>query len=176
MKTIVFLCAGLVIGMAAKAQQHPSIMLTQANVEAVRQGVTAYPLLQQSFKSLKKDADKAINTPIEVPVPKDAGGGATHERHKRNYQDMLACGLLYQLTKEERYAKFVKDMLLQYAAVYNTWPRHPKKKQTPGVRCSGKTSMIVCGRCTPSRPMTVCMITSVQPTGKQLRRSSLSRS
>jgi len=132
MKTIVFLCAGLVIGMAGKAQQHPSIMLTKANVEAVRQGVTAYPLLQKSFKALKKDADKAINTPIEVPLPHDAGGGATHERHKRNYQDMLACGLLYQLTKEERYAKFVKDMLLQYAAVYNSWPRHPKKKQNPG--------------------------------------------
>ncbi len=132
MKTIVFLCAGLVMSMAGKAQQHPSIMLTKANVEAVRQGVTAYPLLQKSFKSLKKDADKAINTPIEVPLPHDAGGGATHERHKRNYQDMLACGLLYQLTKEERYAKFVKDMLLQYAAVYNSWPRHPKKKQNPG--------------------------------------------
>lgn len=112
--------------------QHPSIMLTKANVEAVKKGVTMYPLLQQSFKSLKKEADKALGTSIEVPLPKDAGGGATHEKHKRNYQDMLACGIAYQLTKEERYAKRVKDILLQYAAVYNTWPRHPKRKQDPG--------------------------------------------
>ncbi len=123
---------GLLVIVMAKAQQHPSIMLTRANVEAVRKGITTYPLLQQSFKSLKKDADKAIKTPIEVPLPKDAGGGATHEKHKRNYQDMLTCGLMYQLSKEEAYAKFVKDMLLQYAAVYNSWPRHPKKKQNPG--------------------------------------------
>lgn len=132
MKTWISLAAGVCISLATYARQHPSVMLTKAKVEAVRKGITTYPLLQKSFKSLKKDADKAIATPIEVPLPKDAGGGASHERHKRNYQDMLACGLLYQLTKEEAYAKFVQDMLLQYAAVYNTWPRHPKKKQMPG--------------------------------------------
>jgi hypothetical protein len=132
MKTTGSLLVVLYMALMAKAQQHPSVMLSKANVEAVRKGITTYPLLQQSFKALKKEADKAINMPIEVPLPKDAGGGATHERHKRNYQDMLACGMLYQLTKIETYAKFVKDMLLQYAAVYNSWPRHPKKKSTPG--------------------------------------------
>lgn len=132
MKTVGYLLITICLVCSAKAQQHPSIMLTKTNVEAVRKGITAYPLLQQSFKALKKDADKAISIPVEVPLPKDAGGGATHEKHKRNYQDMLACGMLYQLTKEEVYAKFVRDMLLQYAAVYNTWPRHPKKKSTPG--------------------------------------------
>jgi hypothetical protein len=131
MRTIGLIVTALCFMLGVKAQ-HPSIMLTKANVEAVRKGVTTYPLLQQSFKSLKKEADKALNTPIEVPVPKDAGGGATHEKHKRNYQDMLACGMLYQLTKDERYAKRVKDVLLEYAAVYNSWPRHPKRKQQPG--------------------------------------------
>ncbi|MDF2192932.1 alginate lyase family protein [Paraflavitalea sp. CAU 1676] len=129
---IAILLAGLSMATLAGAQQHPSIMLTKSNVEAVKKGITQYPLLQKSFKSLKKDADKALMTPIEVPQPKDGGGGASHEKHKRNYQDMLACGMLYQLTREERYAKFVQDMLLQYAAVYNSWPRHPKKKQNPG--------------------------------------------
>jgi hypothetical protein len=131
MKTVGLIVTALCLVLCATAQ-HPSIMLTKANVEAVRKGATTYPLLQQSFKTLKKEADKALNTPIEVPLPKDAGGGATHEKHKRNYQDMLACGMVYQLTKDERYAKRVKEVLLQYAAVYNGWPRHPKKKQTPG--------------------------------------------
>jgi hypothetical protein len=74
-----------------------------------------------------------------VPTPADGGGGITHEQHKKNYQNVLACGTVYQLTKDARYAKYVKDVLLQYAAVYKTWPRHPKRKQEPGGRSSGKT-------------------------------------
>lgn len=114
------------------AQQHPNIMLTKKNVEAVRAGINKYPLLKTSFNELKAEADKAMAQPINVPTPADGGGGITHEQHKNNYKAVNACGILYQLTKEERYAKYVKDMLFAYAKVYNTWGRHPKRKQTPG--------------------------------------------
>src|SRR5689334_15317511 len=110
------------------AQQHPSILLTRQKIDEVRNGVTKFPLLQQSWKEVKKDADKALKGPIDVPVPHDAGGGTTHEQHKKNYQNVLACGIAWQITKDEQYARFVKDILFQYAAVYNTWPRHPKRK------------------------------------------------
>jgi hypothetical protein len=114
--------------------QHPSIMLTRKNVDEVRAGITKYPLLASSFKNLRSEADKALASPINVPVPADGGGGITHEQHKKNYQNVLACGTVYQLTKDARYARYVKDVLLQYAAVYKTWPRHPKRKQEPGGR------------------------------------------
>ncbi|AEW01460.1 Heparinase II/III family protein [Niastella koreensis GR20-10] len=114
------------------AQQHPSILLTRQKIDEVRNGVSRFPLLQQSWKEVKKDADKALKSPIDVPVPHDAGGGTTHEQHKKNYQNVLACGIAWQITKDEQYARFVKDILFQYAAVYNTWPRHPKRKDTPG--------------------------------------------
>jgi oligo-alginate lyase len=114
------------------AQTHPSLMLTKKNLEAVRAGITKYPLLNSSFEDLKKDADKAVATPINVPTPADGGGGITHEQHKNNYKAVNACGIAFQLTKDERYAKYVKDMLFAYAKVYNTWGRHPKRKQQPG--------------------------------------------
>jgi oligo-alginate lyase len=124
------LIAGLL--QSARAQQHPSVLLTRQNIENVRNSVTKYPLLQQSWKELKKEADKAIKGAIEVPTPHDAGGSVTHEQHKKNYQNILACGIAWQITKDEQYARYVKELLLQYAAVYNTWSRHPKRKDTPG--------------------------------------------
>jgi hypothetical protein len=114
--------------------QHPSIMLTKKGVDEVRAGITKYPLLTSSFKALKSEADKALSSPINVPTPADGGGGITHEQHKKNYQNVLACGTVYQLTKELRYADYVKNVLLQYASLYKTWPRHPKRKEEPGGR------------------------------------------
>lgn len=114
------------------SQTHPSLMLTKKNVDAVRVGVEKYPLLKSSFSDIKKDADKAIASVINVPTPADGGGGITHEQHKNNYKAVNACGIAYQITKDDRYAKYVKDMLFAYAKVYNTWGRHPKRKQQPG--------------------------------------------
>lgn len=122
----------LVINTVSKAQQHPSIMLTKKNIEQVRAGINKYPLLQTSYNELKKQADKAIASPINVPTPADGGGGITHEQHKENYKQAVACGVAYQVTKDKRYAEHLKNMLLKYADVYNTWPRHPKRKQEPG--------------------------------------------
>lgn len=128
---LVWLLIGGLLPMA-RAQQHPSILLTKQHIEHVRSGVTKYPLLQKSWKELKKDADKAIKGSINAPTPHDAGGGITHEQHKKNYQNMLACGVAWQITKDDQYARYVKELLMQYAAVYNTWPRHPKRKGDPG--------------------------------------------
>lgn len=110
------------------AQTHPSLMLTKANVSAVRKGVATYPLLRQSYQSVKNDADKALATPIVVPVPKDGGGGYTHEQHKKNYNNMLNCGIAYQISGEKKYADYVRNVLLNYASQYEKWPLHPKRK------------------------------------------------
>lgn len=111
------------------AQQHPSIMLTKANVDAVREGVELYPLLKISYQEIKQQADAAIKQAINVPVPADGGGGVTHEQHKKNYNTILNCGVAYQLSKDIKYANYVKDMLLAYASQYQKWPLHPKRKE-----------------------------------------------
>jgi hypothetical protein len=105
------------LGVVCVHAQHPSIMLTKKGVDEVRAGINKYPLLTSSFKTLKAEADKAVSSPVNVPAPADGGGGITHEQHKKNYQNVLACGTVYQLTKDMRYADYVKNILLQYASL-----------------------------------------------------------
>ena len=119
----------LIFPLSMLAQDHPSIMLSKVNMAAVRKGINTYPLLKYSYSRVKKDADKALITPILVPVPKDAGGGYTHEQHKKNYINMLNCGIAFQVSGDNKYARYVKEMLLKYAADYEKWPVHPKKKE-----------------------------------------------
>jgi|GEM_PF-5708722 len=129
LKKVVLAIFCLQLSLFVQAQEHPNIMLTKAGIESVRKGCEQYPLLQQSFMQVKDAADKAVEGKINIPVPKDGGGGPSHEQHKRNYQNMLACGVAYQITGETKYALYVRDVLLGYAAQYEKWPAvHPKSK------------------------------------------------
>jgi hypothetical protein len=129
-----FISIFLVLGLSATAQVHPNLMLTKANIDAVRKGCNTYPLLKASYNEVKKQADMALSQKIEVPVPKDGAGGYTHEQHKKNSDNILNCGIAYQITGDKKYADYVKAVLLQYAAQYEKWPQHPQKKsnQIPG--------------------------------------------
>ena len=70
---------------------------------------------------------------IDIPTPKDAGGGYTHEQHKDNAKTIYNAGQLYKITGEDKYAVFVRDLLLSYAKVYPDWGFHPaQKEQSPG--------------------------------------------
>ena len=113
----------------AQKGKHPSLMLTNANVPAVQQGIKQFPLLKTSFADVKKLADEGLGKPINVPVPRDGGGGITHEQHKSNYQYMLASATVFQLTKQKQYGDYVRNMLLNYASQYEQWPLHPKRRE-----------------------------------------------
>ncbi|WP_372652664.1 alginate lyase family protein [Draconibacterium sp.] len=111
----------------------PKLILQKASVPVIIDGLQKYPLLKSSFEDAKEIADKAIEAGIVVPFPKDPGGGYTHEKHKRNYIEMYNAGLAYQLSGDEKYAVFVRDMLSEYAKLYPTLGIHPiKKNQSPG--------------------------------------------
>ncbi len=104
---------------------HPNLVLTAADIAAIREGLGRYPLFDRSFAEARAVVDSALVRPMDVPVPKDAGG-YTHERHKRNYTEMQLAGVLYAVTKDGRYARFIRDMLMKYAALYPTLGTHPK--------------------------------------------------
>jgi len=71
--------------------------------------------------------------PLTIPVPKDAGGGYTHEKHKENAKLIYDAGQMYKLTGECKYADFAVKMMLAYADVYPDWKLHPEQKeQSPG--------------------------------------------
>jgi hypothetical protein len=58
----------------------------------------------------------------------DFSGGYTHERHKRNFFIAQKAGALYQILDDEKYARYVRDMLFQYEAMYPDLPLHPKER------------------------------------------------
>ncbi|KAA3656465.1 MAG: chondroitin lyase [Calditrichaeota bacterium] len=114
------------------AGEHPSIFITSQEAAEIRASLDKYPLLKKSFENLKTQTEKALRQGIEVPPPGEAGG-YEHEKHKQNYRDMQAAGVLYTITGNEKYAQFVKDMLFAYAEMYPKLGPHPlSHKQRPG--------------------------------------------
>lgn len=91
------------------------------------------PLFAAEIERAKRDVDASIRAGVHVPVPKDAGGGVTHEQHKRNYRAMFEGGQLYRLTGDARYRDHVRDLLLGYADLYPKLGPHPAAaNQTAG--------------------------------------------
>ncbi len=133
MKKIHFLFLALLLSTGALAQRHPSLLLTPEGVAEIRADRGTVPAFDRSLEATLAGADKALSLPIVVPVPKDGGGGYTHEQHKLNYYQMFDCGVAWQMTGEKKYARYVVDMLLEYAKLYSTLGFHPVKlSNVPG--------------------------------------------
>ena len=110
------------------AQEHPKLSLTAVGVEKIRKNLGKVPLYDASLKRVRKEVDAEIALGIDTPIPKDYSGGYTHERHKRNFVVAQKAGVLYQVTQDEKYAKYVRDMLFQYEQMYPDLPVHPKPR------------------------------------------------
>ncbi len=108
--------------------RHPLLLLSPSGVERMRTEMDRIPEFRRTVDETLRAADRAIAHGIEIPVPRDHGGGYSHERHKDNYYDLYHCGLAYQLTGQEKYARFVQEMLKGYAAQYPGWGPHPANR------------------------------------------------
>ena len=113
--------------------QHPVSFFTKAEAAEVKNNLTRCPLLAQSYAEIKKQVDESLGKEIDVPFPKDAAGGYTHERHKANYILMFNSGVLFNLTGDVKYAELVKKMLLKYALLNPVLKNHPQAtSSSPG--------------------------------------------
>lgn len=110
------------------AQEHPSLILTKSGVEKIRKELGSVPLFDATLKTVKEEVNAEMALGIDTPIPKDYSGGYTHVRHKKNFLILPKAGVLYQILQDEKYAKYVKDMLMQYEAMYQTIPVHPKTR------------------------------------------------
>ena len=119
---------------SGKSDSHrPGLTVTQDEFATIRDGISSVPMAQRAMVSLKEGLRDVIEAPLNVPVPADAGGGFTHEQHKRNYQQMYNAALLFNIDGDAKYLSFVEQMLLAYADLYPTLGLHPKpKEQSPG--------------------------------------------
>ncbi len=110
------------------SSQHPGLILTKQGIDEIQTNLGSIPIFDQTLAAVRTEIDAEIEKGFDVPIPKDYSGGYTHETHKRNYALMQKAGVLYQILDQEKYARFVKDMLFTYAKMYPTLPKHPKTR------------------------------------------------
>lgn len=123
----------LILGISLAYAQHPGLLLTPKGVKEIKASLGKIPAFDKAVAEQQRIADLALQSEIIVPIPKDGGGGYTHEKHKNNYYEMFAAGTMYQITGKKTYAEFVRKMLLKYAELYPTLGLHPAtKSETPG--------------------------------------------
>lgn len=124
----IFLFGTLLLSLSAQAGQHPNLTLTQEGVETIRSALGTVSLFDETLVKVKAEVDAEIEAGIDTPIPKDYSGGYTHERHKRNFFVAQKAGALYQILDDEKYAKYVRDMLFKYETMYKGLPLHPKER------------------------------------------------
>jgi hypothetical protein len=116
------------ISLAAAAQDHPNLILTQSGVEQIRENLGKVPFFDAYLAEVKAEVDAEMKTGIDVPTPKDMAGGYTHVRHKKNFLILQKAGVLYQILDDAAYADYVKDVLMEYARIYKSLPIHPQPR------------------------------------------------
>ncbi|MDZ4261094.1 MAG: alginate lyase family protein, partial [Pseudomonadota bacterium] len=123
--------------LADNAKVHPALVITAQDVNQMRAEIARDGRFKTEFNNKKSQLDEKLALPKQVPVPRDSGGGFTHEVHKTNAQNMYDAAIIYQLTGDQKYADYVRDLLLMYAELYPTLPLHPQRR-TDAVISAGK--------------------------------------
>ncbi|MFL5773634.1 MAG: alginate lyase family protein [Flavisolibacter sp.] len=117
---IVFLCFSIYSN-----AQHPIAFDTQSDFAFIKKNLSSNSILKNSYAEVKQSVDAWLGKDVDVPLPKDAQGGYTHDRHKENYMLIFNGGLLFNLTGDKKYALLVKNILLKYAGLNPTLQTHP---------------------------------------------------
>jgi len=136
MRAAITLFSALALGGTMMSCKAPSSSSVQSSTGAST-NATATAQQASGFDVTMKTAEVAIEAqmaaPLVIPVPKDPGGGYTHEQHKSNATLIYNAGQLYELNGDKKYAEFAGKAMLAYADVYPGWGLHPaKKEQSPG--------------------------------------------
>lgn len=122
-RTLALLIAAATLPASPAAAQTPAAASPQAYA----------PLFAGEVDRARRDVEASIKSGVNVPAPKDPGGGFTHEQHKRNYRVIFEGGQLFRLTGDARYRDHVRDLLLAYADLYPKLGPHPAaSNQVPG--------------------------------------------
>ena len=127
-KVVLLTLLVLIIPIELQAKEHPMLIMTKEGVEEIRKTLGQVPLFDSSVEITQQEVDVEIAIGIDTPIPTDYSGGYSHERHKKNFVIAQKAGALYQILQDEKYAEYVRDMLLQYEAMYKDLPVHPKTR------------------------------------------------
>lgn len=124
-KFLLFILLFSVKTLSIEAQTHPCLTLTKKGLKEIKANLGKTPLYDKSFEAVRKAVDIEISKEIDVPIPKELAGGYSHEVHRKNYNTMENAGMLFQITGDVKYAKYLKAILHKYADLYPTLGLHP---------------------------------------------------
>lgn len=94
--------------------RHPLLLYDWAQVEAARRRIAEDETARKLFAQVCQTATAAIKTPPAAP-------SAPTDTHPLIGQ-LVPVGQAYVLSGDDQYAKWVRDVMLSYAAVYPSWP------------------------------------------------------
>ena len=123
-----------VLATAQNSSPACALCIPEEVVSAFRQNpAAAPPLFVESLRAVRERVDAWLADGVLVPEPRDMAGGYSHEVHKRNFLRMQEAGALYELTGEERYGAFLRELFLAYAEAFPRFGGHPATKSyAPG--------------------------------------------
>ncbi|GAA0869159.1 hypothetical protein GCM10009116_09950 [Brevundimonas basaltis] len=101
------------------------VLVSPSDWARMAEAADRYPMFAAERARVEREVRAAMAAGINVPQPRDLGGGVTHEQHKANYKLIAGAGALYRLTGDRVYADFARDILQEYAALYPTLGQHP---------------------------------------------------
>ena len=111
-------------GEQPRPTKHPYLRYSAEQIAAARKLIAQHDWARRALEGLTTRADADIKTPFERPEePDDAQRSVTPKLEQ--------IGLAYALTEDEKYARYVRDVLLKYAQVYKTFePRSGRARMT----------------------------------------------
>jgi hypothetical protein len=113
------------VAASARADDATPVLVSIDQWRAMAEADDRYPMFAAERQRVEREVRAAMAAGINVPQPRDPGGGITHEQHKANYKAIYGAGALYRLTGDRAYADFARDLLLEYARLYPTLSNHP---------------------------------------------------
>ena len=122
------LILSLTIAFSTATGAGPTLLVTEDALATFSASEQTPKLFDKAYQKALARVERSMKEGIVVPVPKDPGGGVTHERHKENYKIIHDAGVLYQIDGNPEYAEHVYKMLDAYADMYPGLPLHPERK------------------------------------------------
>lgn len=116
------------------------LLLSTSGINALKNSDNS--IINQATESLEDKVQEILIEPVIIPQPVDAGGGYSHEKHKRNYAELYQVAISYNLNPSDEKLTYAKEMFDGYANMYPTLGMHPKDKENhPGGKLYWQGSM-----------------------------------
>lgn len=112
---------------------NPRTLVTESDLVDIELAVASSPSFTIYVNETRTRIDAYFEHPPDVPLPRDPGGGYSHEQHKKNGIAIYETGLIALFTGNDAYVNHAKQLLLSYAELYPTLGEHPVKRSNyPG--------------------------------------------